>query len=1135
MAAIPLHHVLDHLRQLHRVADAAQRSDCELLHAFATKHDEDAFAVVVRRHAALVWGVCRRILRHQQDAEDAFQATFVILARRAGSTRWRPSVGGWLHTVAQRLAVRVRQQAEQRRNHEREASRVSQGDSSLCELAAVVDEELQRLPAKYREPLLLHYLEGMTAETTARQLGLSHTTFYSRLAYGRELLRERLSRQGLTLAAPLLIAALTPEAKAASRSLIQATLRGVMGSMPERVAALVTEAMGATAMTKLKIGLALGLLLSLSASGVAMLTPPPPMEPRPQAQRPAEPPKAEDKAALRRDRYGDPLPPGAIARLGTLRFRVESEGNMIHELTFAPDGKTLVVASLAGLSLFDAATGKQMKRIHPPYTYFWQVAFSPDGKRLLAAFQVMNPGQQKSGVQIWDTVSGKKTTEVELKDILHLGWMAESQPLVACQDKEAIFLHEISTGRKRRFSAKDLAGPLSPRCAVGKKVLAAYGKESGVIHVWELTRGEERWSLKTGGDFSLSHSLVLSPDERWLASLSGTADKNTLQLWDLTTGEARSIFTGDQRRLASAAFTRDGKTLATIGQQEVHFWDTASGRERGRLKGEGRSFNTSAVAFAPDGKTLATMEGLCGAIHLWNVATGELRPGPEGHSTNWVRTPVFSPDGKRVTTSGGLDCTIRVWETKSGRPLALLRGSPSTVLQCALSADGRTLVSCWDDKLLLSDAATGRELHVLETNDWRQHKGRANMRMHVSNDGRKAIVFRSVSESGGAGAAPAGGGFESDWLITCWDTTKRKQLFRRQLAYHDSERNLAVSPDAKIFALPGAKREPMRLEDVETGERLLTFPTLKGNDTPLVFSGDGRLLLSYFTTQAASAPRGYSRALRLWEVQTASELLILPVSIYFFATAAFSPDGRLLATIAPEGEILLWDLRSGKELRRFKDFDSSVTSLTFSSDSRRLVSGLYNSTLLVWDVPLPETAPAGKLGSEGVAKAWADLAAKDAPRAFHARWALASAPEKAMPLLTKHLHPARPADPQRLRQLVADLESEQFTVREKAQEELAKLGDLAEPALRRTLDNKPTLEARRRVQAVLERLRGPVTRPEMLQALRAVAVLEDIGTPEARRLLEELVQGAPEARLTREAEASLRRLALRGSIPSRDR
>jgi hypothetical protein len=168
-----------------------------------------------------------------------------------------------------------------------------------------------------------------------------------------------------------------------------------------------------------------------------------------------------------------------------------------------------------------------------------------------------------------------------------------------------------------------------------------------------------------------------------------------------------------------------------------------------------------------------------------------------------------------------------------------------------------------------------------------------------------------------------------------------------------------------------------------------------------------------------------------------------------------------------------------------------------------------------------------KLGPEGVAKAWADLAGADAARAFRARGALASSPEEAVALLKGRLRPARAADAQRLRRLLADLESEQFAVREKAQADLEELGDLAEPALRQALADKPPLEVRRRVQAVLDRLRGPVTHPEALRSLRAAAVLEDVGTPAARQLLAELAAGAPEARLTREAKASLARLARR--------
>src|SRR5262249_27010010 len=152
-----------------------------------------------------------------------------------------------------------------------------------------------------------------------------------------------------------------------------------------------------------------------------------------------------------------------------------------------------------------------------------------------------------------------------------------------------------------------------------------------------------------------------------------------------------------------------------------------------------------------------------------------------------------------------------------------------------------------------------------------------------------------------------------------------------------------------------------------------------------------------------------------------------------------------------------------------------------------------------------------------LAKGWADLTGADAPRAFRARGALAFSPEETVSFLKERLHPAQPTDAERSRHLLADLASDQFAVREKAQKALEELGDLAEPALQQTLASKPTLEVRRRVQAVLERLRGPVTRPEMLRSLRAVAVLEDIGTPPARQILKELARGTPEARLTHEA------------------
>ncbi len=201
-----LHLVVRHLRRM-AGEGAAAPTDRELLACFAARRDEAAFAALMERHGPMVWGVCRRALQNLEDAEDAFQATFLVLARKADSTRWRDSIHNWLYEVASRLAAEARVKSARRRRHEEAASRARAEalpvDASR-ELAAVLDEELRRLPARCRAPLLLCYLEGQTSDQAARHLGWSLRTLQRRLAQGRKLLRHRLTRRGITLSAALL-------------------------------------------------------------------------------------------------------------------------------------------------------------------------------------------------------------------------------------------------------------------------------------------------------------------------------------------------------------------------------------------------------------------------------------------------------------------------------------------------------------------------------------------------------------------------------------------------------------------------------------------------------------------------------------------------------------------------------------------------------------------------------------------------------------------------------------------------------------------------------------------------------------------------------------------------------------------
>jgi len=482
------------------------------------------------------------------------------------------------------------------------------------------------------------------------------------------------------------------------------------------------------------------------------------------------------------------------------------------------------------------------------------------------------------------------------------------------------------------------------------------------------------------------------------------------------------------------------------------------------------------------------------------------------------RGNAFAPDGRRVATGGGLDGTVRVWDLATGASLVRIARSPEWERGVAFSPDGRSLYTAWtDENVWVCDAATGERRHVLKIEDPERPDTRPSpLCMQLSGDGKKLVAFSHyIPKNKKEGIR------RDSMLITGWDTATRKQLFRRKINVFDFE--LTLSGDGRVLAVPsdGPPEQfsrgagPMRLEDVETGELMLTFPVLKGSTFPQTFSPDGRLL-------AAENADGERNTLRLWETATTAEVLVLPAARN--QSSAFSADGRLLALATPGQEILVWDLSRGRELRRFKGFDAQVTLLAFSPDDRKLLSGLDDSSLLVWDVGPRGAVPRNNLGAAGVAKVWADLAGTDAPRAFRARWALASSPAEALALLKGRLRRAQPPDAKRLQRLLADLGSDQFAVRSKAQADLEELGDLAEPALRKALAEKPTLEVSRRVQKVLERLRGPVTRPELLRPLRAVAVLEEIATPAAREVLAELASGAPEGRLTREARTSLSRL-----------
>jgi hypothetical protein len=240
------------------------------------------------------------------------------------------------------------------------------------------------------------------------------------------------------------------------------------------------------------------------------------------------------------------------------------------------------------------------------------------------------------------------------------------------------------------------------------------------------------------------------------------------------------------------------------------------------------------------------------------------------------------------------------------------------------------------------------------------------------------------------------------------------------------------------------------------------------------------------------------------------------------AGAAFSQDGRLLAQGRINSSVSIWELSTGKEVSQFKGHTGIVDSVAFAPDGKSIATGSRDTTGLVWELPKPaaaKTPPDVNLETR-----WKELAGEDAAKAYEAIWAMAGAPAPTIAFLKDHLRPALVADLEQIARLVADLDSEEFDRRKKASTDLEKIGEAASTYLRKVLEGDPSTEVRRRIEEVLKKTDAATPRGEALRTLRAIEVLEAIGSPEAKAVLQILAKGMPEAAITRAAQGAMERI-----------
>jgi RNA polymerase sigma factor (sigma-70 family) len=1177
-------HLLRQVRCWLAVRDLDALADPDLLERFRRDRNEAAFAVLLERHGPLVLRVCGRLLDDGHAVEDAFQATFLALACQAESIRKSTSLAAWLHGVACRVARRMRDRARRTfpaAGFHAAADDDPSADVTRRELGRALHQEIDRLPERYRQVTVLCCVEGTTRDEAARRLGVPAAVVKKRLEAARGLLRQRLTRRGIVPSIALLAALLeqTVRPQPVQATLLRATLQAAVSFRGSETAAGVGSA-GAVAAAKETVwtmflakgrSLLLVLTLALLGSAASVLA----LSGRNGAPDDDEPPQpssapTEAGADLRDDTR---LPAGATSRLGTARWQQDGD---VFFVAFDRQDKQLITARQGSarcischrnpfgedqdgvdgmVRVWDLQSAKVTRQLGKlaegrkvglvvgedrAVRVVWDdpglptvtVAASPAGD-LLAQRGPNGP------IVLWDMATGKQKELGQADpgaDLVGLAFSPDGKLLASLGAGRRVRLYDVIAGKEVSGGVAAQEGLAagwgdtvvfspSARLLATTGWLHEGGALTGVLDVWDRDTGKRTLRLK--GRARGSPAVGFSPDGRHLA---WSTEDGKLRLTDVATGkEVRTLGKpAETRYLAGLAFSPDGKRLATRGYDwAVRLWDVATGQQVRQLAparmgqrlggrtlfGAAGAVPASSLAFTHDGKLLAAA-GPGGAVSFWDGASGrEVMPGHKGPVTG----AVFATGGK-VLYSLGEDGTVRQWDLAARRQQQSIL-LPGDAHRVALAPDGRAVVFRTDAKTLaVWDLAAGAA------------------RAQVPDLDRSKVGCPGCDPPGGLRLSADGkllARIGADGTVGVWDIPSG----RNRWTLHDAARagtaplfgqtlqDLVFAADGRRLAAlqagPSPKEPPpasVFLWDTARGKLVRRLDGLKGLSALVVLAPDGRTL--------ATASQDGTAA--LWEIATGKERTRLHTAVAGALTAlSYSPDSALIIAAGPEQTLWCWDALTGQRLGQRRGDQVDVGVLAFDPEGRKLVSSGRDGTLLLWDVASfhqEKRPPAPKLEPAEERQCWDDLASTDAGRAARALARLRAASLEAVALVRRQVRPVAVVAPEKLQRWIKDLDSADFTQRAQATAELAKLGHLAEPALMKALGDRPPLEARRRIEALLDKL--PTEEPtsaEELRGLRAVELLERLAQPEADELLQALSEGVGGARLTREARAALER------------
>jgi len=753
-------------------------------------------------------------------------------------------------------------------------------------------------------------------------------------------------------------------------------------------------------------------------------------------------------------------------------------------------------------------------------------------------------------VQVWGSDTGKLVWQCTLSD-QHYGrdgvFTADGKSVVVLDGETCRWLDSRTGGEVRACAIKPLKGHFGRLGARGTLLAIAPEPPSpgNELVVYELPSGRERYRV----DFKATGfgEIVFSTDGSTLTALEASAPgRFRIRFIDTATG--RSLGTCEPGGLVRfLALSRDGrKLLAHDCKSTLTVWGMPGGDVLHRLD-VGVNFMLGA-AFAPDGKSVVVEnKGGLDSVQI------ELETGKELHRfRTYPSDPplAFTADGKRMAISSVSGC-ISQWDLATGRRLSASVDSIMGFQPLRFDSTGR-LLELWSGALTAVDWRTGREAWRMAAPeggvDWQvvvspdrsrvAGANNANDKLAVWDNASGKLLWVLPENSGWLRPAFSPDGrilysADRNGPVRGWDASTGKELAAFDTG-HRSVRRIAVSPDGHWLAAVDELQPPKGGSEIVVWDRAGSgaprrfLPRREGMKIgSLFFSADGSRL--------AAVGGGF---VGVWEVASGEEKFVRPAPAGQIYCVDYSADGRLLVTDGGDNSIRLWEVATGQERHRFTGHDVAPYRVAFSPDGKFVVSSGFDAPVYIWDVEgcygkLPLATSFTESEAKGL---WDALDGADASAAFDAMRQLLARPAPTVALLRQRLRPVPVTDAKALRRLLDELDADSFEARENASKDLEVLADRAAPVLRKALAGNPSVETKRRIAHILEAAAPGA--PERRREVRAVEVLERLGTAGARALLESLAHGDKDALLTSEASAAAKRLNLRlpdGKAPGLDR